>query len=186
MSELDKLKKQAQGRNSTEVKTHLERLLAFKRKWFKKYEEALHRAEIGPLWLKEDKIAKIVADSLHHLNSKVYRLDAYSIMSNHVHAVFAPYLSEENLREVLTDEGLLFESDHPVMAKIMQSLKGYTAHEANCVLGRKGQFWQHESYDHVIRPGEFNRIINYTLNNPVKAGLVNEWQEWQWNYCSQP
>ena len=82
----------------------------------------------------------------------------------------------------MTDEGLLFESDAPVLAEIMQSLKVYTARECNRALERKGQFWQHESYDHVIRLGEYNRIITYTLNNPVKAGLAKEWKDWPWSY----
>ncbi len=66
----------------------------------------------------------------------------------------------------------------------MQSLKGYTARQGNLALGRRGAFWQHESFDHVVRDrAEFGRIINYVLNNPVKAGLVNHWQDWKWNYC---
>lgn len=65
----------------------------------------------------------------------------------------------------------------------MQSLKGYTAHEANRTLNRKGQFWEAESYDHIVRDeAEFARIINYVVNNPVKAGLVNDWREWKWSW----
>ena len=60
--------------------------------------------------------------------------------------------------------------DHPRA----QGLKGYTAREANRLLGRTGQpFWQGESYDHWVRDEtEFIRIIAYIENNPVKAGLV--------------
>jgi REP-associated tyrosine transposase len=65
----------------------------------------------------------------------------------------------------------------------MKSLKGFTAWECNRALGRKGTFWQQESYDHVIRDSaEFQRIVRYVLNNPVKAGLVKDWREWKWNY----
>jgi REP element-mobilizing transposase RayT len=180
--QLRRLKKQAQAECSPEIEQHLARLVDFKREWLQKFEDVLHRAEIGPVWLKEEKVAQIVSESLHHLDGDVYRLDAYCIMSNHVHTVFAPFLSEESLREIMTDDGLTFESDHPVLARIMQSLKGYTAYECNRALGRRGQFWQHESYDHVIRVGEFNRIVTYTLNNPIKAGLVKEWEDWPWSY----
>ena len=62
--------------------------------------------------------------------------------------------------------------------------KGYTAHKANRLLGRKGAFWQQESYDHVVRDAnEWQRIVTYVLNNPVKAGLVDRWEKWQWSYC---
>jgi REP-associated tyrosine transposase len=65
----------------------------------------------------------------------------------------------------------------------MKSIKGYTAREANRVLGRKGNFWEPENYDHYVRDAtEYERIVRYVLNNPVKAGLVSHWQEWVWNY----
>ena len=71
----------------------------------------------------------------------------------------------------------------PTVSKIMESLKGYTARKCNKALHRSGAFWQTESYDHVVRDGtEFDRIVNYVLNNPVKAGLVSEWQQWKWSY----
>jgi REP element-mobilizing transposase RayT len=66
----------------------------------------------------------------------------------------------------------------------MHSLKRRTATESNRVLQRRGQFWHRESYDHIVRDEkELNRIRNYVLNNPVKAGLVERWQDWPWTYC---
>lgn len=65
----------------------------------------------------------------------------------------------------------------------MHSLKRHTAQQANQVLGRSGIFWAHESFDHYIRDGaERRRIIEYVLQNPVKAGLAKRWQDWPWNY----
>jgi len=74
-----------------------------------------------------------------------------------------------------------------VLASIMESLKGWTARRCNEALSRQGQFWQHESYDHVIRnQPEWKRVVNYVVNNPVKAGLVAEWQDWKWSYRRPP
>lgn len=65
----------------------------------------------------------------------------------------------------------------------MHTLKGYTAGQANRLLGRTGAFRLHESYDHCVRSeAELGRIIAYVVNNPVKAGLVSEWQAWPWTY----
>ena len=65
----------------------------------------------------------------------------------------------------------------------MHSLKSYTANEANRILGRSGQFWQHESYDHWIRDdAELERVIAYIDGNAVKAGLIARAYEWYW--CS--
>ena len=70
------------------------------------------------------------------------------------------------------------------LSRIMHSLKRHTALKANKILERRGKFWQHESYDHVVRDeAELKRIRQYVLNNPVKAGLVAEFQDWPWSYC---
>jgi REP element-mobilizing transposase RayT len=54
---------------------------------------------------------------------------------------------------------------------------------ANRELGRQGPFWQDESHDRVVRnENELNRVIQYVLDNPVKAGLVQTWEEWLWSY----
>jgi putative transposase len=43
-------------------------------------------------------------------------------------------------------------------------------------------FWQDESYDRLVRSGtEFHRICAYIENNPVKAGLVDEAEQFRWS-----
>ena len=86
-------------------------------------------------------------------------------MSNHLHLVV-----------------VLAEHETGLMRKLQQ-FKSYTAIQANRVLRRSGQFWHRESYDHIIRDAaELERVVAYVLNNPVKAGLVQEWQEWPYTY----
>src|SRR5262249_640960 len=77
--------------DSPEMEEHEQRLLEFGRKWFVKFEDILHKAEAGPTWLKEDRVAKVVADALHYRDGNVYCLDAYCIMWNHVQAVFVRF-----------------------------------------------------------------------------------------------
>ena len=145
-------------------------------RYFARWDTYLDRAEFGPRWLSQTEIAEIVNEALHYRDGHVYDLQAFCIMSNHVHVVFEPCKSECH-----SDLGSEYHSDLP---KIMQSLKRHTARQANKILGREGAFWQDESYDHVIRDGEeYARIIHYVLENPVKAGLVSKWDEWQWTYC---
>ncbi len=144
----------------------------FDRGWFAKFELLLDGAVHGPLWLRDERVAAIVAEALHYRDGKVYRLHAFSIMPNHVHVVFKPLPA--------------IQSDYPAdeaLASIMHSLKGYTAFKANRLLGRQGEFWAHESYDHFIRDGdEWRRIVAYVLNNPVKARYVKNWKDWNWSY----
>lgn len=85
----------------------------------------------------------------------------------------------ESVLDGSTHRDLVYHS----LASIMQSLKGYTAFQCNRLLERKGEFWAHESYDHYVRDAEeWNRIIAYVLNNPVKARYVADWRDWKWNY----
>lgn len=163
-----------------------DRTLEFQREWFAKFEEILHRAEHGPLWLAQPAIRKLVREKLFIDDGDNYRLDAFSIMSNHVHAVFRPFLDLPSLREIRDSSGRpRYLSEEETLAQIMQSLKGVTAREANKVLKRRGSFSETESYDHYVRNEvEFERIVKYTLNNPVKAGIVDDWRDWPGNYVS--
>ena len=140
------------------------------RRLFGRWDKMLDTNREGPHWLRRPEIASLVASSLHFLNGRRYDLDCYCLMSNHVHVVLTPLAIDGERYHALTD--------------IMHSLKGYTANKANRQLGRSGSFWQHESYDHVVRDAaEWLRIRHYVVYNPVKAGLVKEWQEWPWTYC---
>jgi putative transposase len=163
-----------------------EDFLNFHRRWFAKFEDVLHQEESNVVWLKDERVAELVADSLKYRDGKVYHLKAFCIMSNHVHVVFKPLLDEKSLKEIQGSNPLKFVSSIPTLGAIMQSLKGYTAHEANKILNRTGQFWEEESYDHEVRNDEeLSRIVKYVLNNPVKAGLVKDWRDWQWNWLKE-
>lgn len=142
------------------------------RHYFERWETYLNRAGFGPRWLSQPEIADVVKEALHYRDGKVFDLHAYCIMPNHVHVVFEPSSKSE------------CHSDLLPLNKIMQSLKRHTARQANLILGREGAFWQDESYDRVIRNNEeYIWSINYVLENPVKAGLVSQWDKWPWTYC---
>lgn len=140
------------------------------RRYFSKFDAFLDRAIDGPTWLQDTRIAQLLVTSLHYRDEHAFHLDAFSILPNHAHLVFKPILKQGN--------------QYHSLPQILHSLKLHTALEANKILARKGQFWQHESYDHVVRDeAEWQRIVQYVVYNPVKAGLVKEWQDWPWTYC---
>lgn len=171
---LERLKQEAEERERVieQITIPAERIKLFyeeQKRQFGRLDEELDRAEFGPVWLSQPEIAAIVFDSLHFLDEKLYDLDVFCIMSNHVHVVLTP-LAKEN-------------GDYQALQAIMHSLKRHTARQANKVLGRQGAFWQDESYDHVVRDRpEWERIVKYVLNNPVRAGLVANWEDWPWTY----
>jgi REP element-mobilizing transposase RayT len=128
---------------------------------FGKWDGELDLSKGESKWLFDRNVAEVVWNSIHYRDGKEYILDACCIMPNHVHMVINP---------LKTGEG------YQSLSEIMQSLKGYTARRANIILGRSGQFWQHESYDHVVRDaGEFKRIVDYIVDNPCRAGLPANW-----------
>jgi REP element-mobilizing transposase RayT len=148
------------------------------KKHFERYDDWLARCEFGPRWLQTDKIADIVAKEIHNLNGNRYQLMAYCIMPNHVHL-----LIESVVVEVAKHQGK--SARYPV-TETLRLLKGRTARYCNLELSHSGRFWQHESYDHVVRDEqELERTILYILNNPIKAGLVNEWKNWPFT-CVSP
>jgi REP element-mobilizing transposase RayT len=128
----------------------------------------LDRAAYGPTWLKDGRLAKVVADALHHgaENLQLYRLSAYVVMSNHVHTLIWP---------------------KAFLDRITKSIKGYTARECNKLLGRTGEkFWQDESFDHAVRnEDQFYRIKSYIERNPVKAGMVESPGDWPWSSAAR-
>lgn len=160
--------------NISNPQERAERTYLEHRRMFGKWDAILNGATSGPLWLRQSEIAGLVVEALHYRDGRVYDLDAYCIMPNHIHTVFKPLCKEDG-------------KTYYAMSAIMQSLKGRSAMKANQILGREGNFWQHENYDHVVRDeAEWRRIITYVVNNPVKAGLVKHWQDWPWTYSKYP
>ena len=139
---------------------------AEQKRYFGRFDAQLARGEYGPTWLRQPDVAALVMKSLHYFDGKNYEMLCYCLMPNHVHLVVG------------------MPPEAPSLVVTLQRLKGYTATQANKLLGRSGAFWQSESYDHVVRPGELERIVSYVLENPVKAGLVTEWHHWPFTYLA--
>ena len=65
----------------------------------------------------------------------------------------------------------------PNHVHLLAHWKGATSHAANQILQRSGAFWQRDWFDRVIRSkAELDRVKKYIQQNPVKAGLCQEWQ----------
>lgn len=183
-NQLRRSQRLAEEYDSPEILQWRDRIERLDRECFIKCEEIMHQHILGPTWLQHESIAHTVAENLHRLDGELYRLDSFSIMSNHVHTVFKPLVDAADIEAILKAyEGA--DERIPALARIMQAIKGRSARECNLLLGRSGQFWEHESFDHVIRAGRFEKTMRYVLNNPVKAHLVDDWQEYRWNYCRE-
>ena len=74
-----------------------------------------------------------------------------------------------------------------VSTKWLAPLKGFTAYQANRILGRTGTpFWQDESYDHVVKSDAgLERVRRYIENNPVRAGLSATAGYFRWSSAAR-
>jgi type I restriction enzyme R subunit len=103
--------------------------------------------------LKSPDLAGIVAKSLFHRDRESYLLGDFVVMPNHGHLLVCPF------------------GDADLLA-ICRSWKHYTASGINRALGRRGRFWEEESFDHLVRgPDEFDRFRRYIADNPARANL---------------
>lgn len=102
---------------------------------------------IGSCVLKNPDARMVVADAINSLDGIRMDVYAYVIMPNHMHILMAPYED---------------------MAKIMHSIKRYTALGINRLMHRGGALWQREYFDRLVRSKEdFNHYVDYIRNNPV-------------------
>jgi REP element-mobilizing transposase RayT len=147
-------------------------LYNIEKRYFGIFDKELDKSN-EPYWLREKEIAEIVKASIEFLEGKELTTHAYCIMPNHLHWLFT------------------HQEKGQVLWKILQRMKSFTAKQCNKILKRQGQFWEEESYDHIVRSEkECDNIIGYTLLNPVKAGFVKTWEEWEFSFvaptCSVP
>src|SRR5215470_5769657 len=86
---------------------------------FARAEQFLDRAEFGPTWLRDARLAALVQSSIVRGATELneYALRAYVIMPNHVHILVQPRVP---------------------MRRVTKGIKGATARAANLPLGRVG------------------------------------------------
>jgi REP element-mobilizing transposase RayT len=117
----------------------------------------------GLTYLSDERIAESISETILKFDRVKYELHSWVIMPNHVHILITPL-------------------DDYSLAEILHSIKSFTANFANKTLGRNGRFWSPEYFDRFIRDREhYASAKRYIENNPVKAGLCKEPEDWRWS-----
>ena len=131
-------------------------------------------AGYGKCLLRHSAIAELIIENWKHYDNERYDLIAYVVMPNHVHVL-------------INDKGIV------PLSEIVQAWKGYTGKKikewtidnADQTVGvprHLTPIWHREYWDRFIRDEEhFYNAIDYILNNPVKAKLVKEIEDWPWS-----
>jgi len=126
-----------------------------------KLEEYLDRG-LGECWLRQPRIADLAEGALRFFDGQRYHLGAWVVMPSHVH--------------------VLLEVWQTPLAGLLKSWKGFTACQANKLLGREGAFWEREYWDTRIRDEQqLRKAVRYVEANPLKANLVHDARAWQWS-----
>lgn len=124
-----------------------------------RYEDAGH----GACWLRDERIARVVENALLHFDGERYRLPAWCVMPNHVHALIEAF------------------AGYPLGA-VVHSWKSFAAKEANLIIGRRGGFWMPDYHDRYVRnEGHYAAALEYIEGNPMRAGLVVRAEEWRFS-----
>ncbi len=168
--------------------TRRDRALRHSKGLFALVDKMLTAHTAGSPWLADKRIAQLVVDALFYHDDNLYTLLAFVVMPNHVHVVLCPLEEKRGEQTEQTEPATKLDLGDEApryvpVRRITQSLKGYTAREANRLIDRTGQtFWQDESYDHWVRDETaLGRIVTYVEWDPVRSGLINKPEEWRWS-----
>ncbi len=92
----------------------------------------------------------LVMASMKSFDGQRYRLAAYVVMDDHVHARLTPFAGYE-------------------LKAILHSWKSFTARQMQREHKRFGRVWQDESFDRIVRDdAEFAQKLDYIVGNPWK------------------
>ena len=113
---------------------------------------------------------QLVLDSCLFWNGKKCKVHACVIMPDHVHILLTPFQKKD-------EEGFYN------LTEILHSIKSYSSHAIQKMMGRSGIFWLVETFDRMIRSEEdFSEKWGYIRNNPVKNGLVENVEDYPYMY----
>lgn len=150
-------------------------------KYFHQIDNLLDQERNG--LLQKEEIAKIIQERIDLFDGEYYNLIAYTIMPNHVHILL------DFGMQVLDKDGLVTNEkpDHYVqLDQVMRLIKGGSSFLINKKMNRSGPLWAKDSYDRLLRDlKERAYVIQYILDNPVKARLADRWEDWPYTYLKQ-
>jgi REP element-mobilizing transposase RayT len=102
----------------------------------------------------------VVEKALLHFDGDRYRLDAYVVMNDHIHALVRP-------------------ADGIALEEIIHSWKSFTAFTLQRSSGRRGAVWQREYFDRVVRDeSDWMEKMAYIVHNPIKRWPNGEPYRW--------
>jgi REP element-mobilizing transposase RayT len=116
-------------------------------------------------------VAKIIIKEIDFRNATTKEIKIYCLclMPDHLHILLS-----------------LSESYNKTLQNWVTTFKRHTAKDANELFCIK-PLWQKNFYDHVVRQDEsLLKIIEYIVQNPVRKGMVSDWEEYPYSRIMDP
>lgn len=116
----------------------------------------------GECLLRQPCNAAEVSESILHFNADRYDVERFVVMPNHVHVLIQMRAGSE-------------------LRKIFREIQRFSARQINRLMGRQGDLWQGEPFDHIVRSeAQFRHLQHYIYDNPQKAKLSpGEYLYWE-------
>lgn len=134
--------------------------------YFEQYDR-YHDAQDTGINIARPDLAQLITTAFLEKNGVLYEILYSCIMPNHIHLVLDTSLGRYPM----------------TLSSILKKIKARSSKVINLYLKSNGNFWQPTSYNHLIRDDtELNKIGNYIIENPVKAGKVAHWEDWPYTY----
>jgi len=110
----------------------------------------------------EPRIAQLIEDALGFgRNKNEIVLFCYCVMPDHLHILLS-----------------LNDTYPKRLQEWVSAFKRFTSKKTFELFGIK-PLWQKNFYDHIVRKEEsLNNIAEYIVNNPVRKGIVEEWEQY--------
>lgn len=142
----------------------LDQLSPVERQSFRRFASSkMHRSldkGHGSCVLKNADVRRIVEEAVRYGNMETYTLYSFVIMPNHVHVLLQPMPGES-------------------LKRLLSSMRRVSARNVNRHLGRAGELWQAEPFDHLVRSRHwFDRYRTYIRLNPARARLRSDAYTW--------
>ena len=118
----------------------------------------------------EPRIAKVIEDALvFRRNKNEIVLFCYCVMPDHLHILLS-----------------LNDTYAKRLQEWVSAFKRYTSKATYELCGIK-PLWQKNFFDHVVRKEEsLNNIAEYIVNNPVRKGIIEEWEQYPYSRIVDP
>lgn len=113
--------------------------------------------------------AKHINDEINFRSGKEVKIYSYCLMPNHLHLLLS-----------------LSPSYGKSLQNWVAAFKRHTAYHLKSVVGGGTRLWQKKFYEHVVRNDEsLKNIAEYIVLNPVRKGMVENWNEFPHSFMCQ-